>query len=90
MTAEIAVLEHIVERQQQEVVDCRVKMKQMAVLMRVPRLHHHFIAKYGVFEFIQKCDRIVKENDYSRKRREARQAREQRRESITINRLSTR
>lgn len=87
-TAEIAVLEHIVARQQEDVVKNRVMMKQMAAILRVPRLHHQFIASAGVFDFIKDCERIVQENDYSRKRSEAKQARAEQRRAIDMSRLN--
>jgi hypothetical protein len=75
MSLEIGLLSHIVDRQQKEVITSRIRMKQMAVMIRIPRVHHQFILKNGVYDFIESCERIVEENDYSRMRKEAQQAR---------------
>lgn len=77
---EIGVLEHIVDKQQLDVVKNRVKMKQIAALLKVPRLHHKYIANNGTFDFIEKCEEIIAENDFVRSRKEALIERAQKRE----------
>ena len=46
-------------------------MKQIATLLKVPRLHHKYIANNGTFDFIEKCEEIIAENDFLRSRKEA-------------------
>ena len=41
-------------------------MKQIATLLRIPRVHHSYILKYGAYDFIEKCENIVSNNDTSR------------------------
>lgn len=43
-------------------------MKQIATLLRIPRAHHAYITKYGVYDFIEKCEDIVANNDADRLR----------------------
>ena len=43
-------------------------MKQIATLLRIPRAHHSYIAKYGAYDFIEKCEEIVANNDTKRLR----------------------
>lgn len=88
MLSEIGVLEHIVDRQQQDVVQNRVKMKQMAALLRIPRLHHRYIATNGTYDFIEKCEEVIAENDFVRGRKEALVERAAKRQQVTMERLS--
>ncbi len=46
-------------------------MKQIAALLKIPRLHHKYIANNGTFDFIEKCEEIIAENDFVRSRKEA-------------------
>jgi hypothetical protein len=59
-------------------------MKQIAALLRIPRLHHNYIANNGIFDFIEKCEEIIAENDFVRSRKEALAERALKRESITV------
>ena len=44
----------------------RVQMKQMATLLRVPRAHHKYISEFGAYDFILKCEELVRDNDSKR------------------------
>ena len=50
-------------------------MKQIATLLRIPRAHHSYIAKYGAYDFIEKCEHIVANNDANRLKDQALQER---------------
>ena len=84
---EVGVLQQIVERQQHDVIDNRVKMKQIATLLRVPRAHHRYIAEYGTYDFIEKCEEIVGSHDYARLNKEAQERRQVARQNLTMDRL---
>ena len=43
-------------------------MKQIATLLRIPRAHHQYITKYGAYDFIEKCEEIVDNNNKVRLR----------------------
>jgi len=49
----------------------RVQMKQIATLLRIPRAHHAYINKYGTYDFIEKCEDVIKNNDKGRLHKEA-------------------
>ena len=66
--AEVQVLTQIVKTQQSDVVKSRVQMKQIATLLRIPRAHHAYITKFGAYDFIEKCEQIVNNNDKVRLR----------------------
>ena len=65
-SCEVEVLAQIVTIQQDDVIKNRVQMKQIATLLRIPRAHHSYIAKYGAYDFIEKCEHIVANNDANR------------------------
>ena len=67
-SCEVEVLTQICNFQQDDVIKNRVTMKQIATLLRIPRAHHAYIAKYGSYDFIEKCEDIVNNNDRSRRR----------------------
>ena len=41
-------------------------MKQIATLLRIPRAHHKYLLKYGAYDFINKCEEIISNNDEER------------------------
>ena len=61
-------------------------MKQLATLLRIPRAHHAYIHKYGAYDFIEKCEDIVANNDMARNREQAKQDRAQQRSLWAIER----
>lgn len=63
---EVEVLNAIVFKQQEDVVTNRVQMKQMATLLRVPRAHHKYISEFGAYDFIVKCEELIRDNDSKR------------------------
>ena len=65
-SCEVTVLEQICRLQQDDVIKNRVQMKQIATLLRIPRAHHAYIAKYGSYDFIEKCEEIIANNDRER------------------------
>ena len=67
-SCEVEVLSQICQLQQDDVIKNRVQMKQIATLLRIPRAHHAYITKYGAYDFIEKCEEIVANNDAKRLR----------------------
>lgn len=84
--AEVEVLTQICRLQQEDVIKNRVSMKQLATLLRIPRAHHAYIHKYGAYDFIEKCEDIVANNDLARNREQAKQDRAQQRSLWAIER----
>lgn len=68
-------------------IDSRVKMKQFATLLRIPRAHHKYINHYGAYDFIQKCEEIIRDNDTRRLRQERLDERAAKRQAISIDRV---
>ena len=66
----------------------RVQMKQIATLLRIPRAHHAYIAKYGSYDFIEKCEELVANNDKVRLRNEAMELRAKERGKVGIERVT--
>ena len=63
-------------------------MKQIATLLRIPRAHHAYIAKYGSYDFIEKCEELVANNDKVRLRNEAMELRAKERGKCGIERVT--
>lgn len=63
-------------------------MKQMAALLRIPRLHHKYIANNGTYDFIEKCEEVIASNDFVRDRKEALVERAAKRQQVTMERLA--
>jgi hypothetical protein len=63
-------------------------MKQMATLLRIPRAHQAYINKVGTYDFITKCEEIIRDNDKVRLRKEALQERAEERQLVTKDRLA--
>ena len=63
-------------------------MKQIATLLRIPRAHHAYINKYGSYDFIEKCEEIIKNNDSVRLLQEAFDERAVERQKVTVERVS--
>ena len=63
-------------------------MKQIATLLRIPRAHHAYIAKYGSYDFIEKCEELVANNDKVRLRNEAMELRAKERGKVGIERVT--
>jgi hypothetical protein len=59
-------------------------MKQIATLLRIPRAHHAYINRYGSYDFIGKCEEIIKNNDTVRLRKEALDERAVERQKVTV------
>lgn len=55
-------------------------MKQIATLLRIPRAHHAYIARFGTYDFISRCETIVKNNDKERQKEIDREEREKKRQ----------
>ena len=85
--AEVEVLEQICKFQQEDVIKNRVSMKQIATLLRIPRAHHAYIMNYGAYDFIEKCEEIVDNNDRVRQREQMLQERARMRNVVTVERL---
>ena len=62
-------------------------MKQFATLLRIPRAHHKYINHYGAYDFIQKCEEIIRDNDTRRLRQERLDERAAKRQAISIDRV---
>ena len=86
-SCEVEVLSHICRVQQEDVVKSRVQMKQMQTLLRIPRAHHAYIQKFGVYDFIEKCDSIVNNNDMVRFRQMANDERAKQRQKVGMSRV---
>lgn len=63
-------------------------MKQIATLLRIPRAHHAYITKYGAYDFINKCEDIVANNDANRQREQQRKDRAIERQKVAWDRKS--
>ena len=62
-------------------------MKQYASLLRIPRAHHKYINHYGAYDFIHKCEEIIRDNDTRRLRQEALDERAEKRKIVSIERV---
>jgi len=62
-------------------------MKQIATLLRIPRAHHAYIMKFGAYDFIEKCEQIVENNDKIRLKEQAMEERASKRTKMTMNRV---
>ena len=76
-SCEVEVLTAVVELQQEDVIKNRVKMKQFATLLRIPRAHHKYVDEHGAYDFIEKCNELIEYNDTRRLHREALEERAQ-------------
>lgn len=66
----------------------RVQMKQIATLLRIPRAHHAYIVKYGAYDFIEKCEELIHNNDKERLRKRDMDERAEKRTKVNIERLN--
>lgn len=62
-------------------------MKQIATLLRIPRAHHKYIMMYGAYDFIDKCEDIVNNNDVARIKGRAMEARAKERQKVGLERI---
>lgn len=58
-TLEIKVLNVTLDRQQEDVVENRLSLKQIATLLRCPRAHFRYIEEYGIHDFITSCQKML-------------------------------
>lgn len=86
-SCEVEVLTAICRMQQEDVIKNRVSMKQIATLLRIPRAHHQYIMTYGAYDFIEKCEDIVHNNDKKRIKERAMEQRAKQREKVGIDRI---
>ena len=78
--AESFVRDKVIEKILSEKKELEKKMRDMATILKVPRVHHAYIKDHGVDEFVDRCKSVVEYHDlkndefeYSTARMRARQ-----------------
>jgi hypothetical protein len=84
---EIMVLEQIVQKQQQKFAENRSRIKEMATILKIPRLHHKYISSNGAADFVSRCEKVVKMHDVERHKQEVIDARVKLRQSVMWERV---
>lgn len=76
---EAQVHEKVVDKLQQDIDTLKKQLREMATILKIPRLHHKYLREHGVNEFIDKCkevveyhDKLEEEYEYSQRRLKAR------------------
>ncbi len=57
--AESLVKDKVIEKIERDKKELQVKIKELAYILKVPRVHHAYIKDHGIDEFVNRCKSVV-------------------------------